>query len=46
MAEQTTTSQPTPQQAPEKPYNREEKLKELLEQDEKRSPWSDDFFGF
>lgn len=27
-------------------YNREEKLKELLAQDEKKSPWADEFFGF
>lgn len=32
---------------PEKPYDREEKLKELLEQDQaKDSPWADPFMGF
>jgi len=30
----------------EKPYNREAKLKELLAQDEERSPYVDDFMGF
>ncbi len=34
----------SPQHTPA--YNREKKLKELLAQDEKRSPWADDFFGF
>lgn len=30
----------------EKPYDREAKLKEILEQDEKRSPYVDTFMGF
>ena len=43
---QHQNQQQTPTEGGTKPYDREAKLKELLEQDEKTSPWADPFMGF
>lgn len=40
------TQEPQEPGKPRGKYDREAKLKELLEQDEKTSPWADPFMGF
>lgn len=47
MANENTEDRRQEQETPSsKPYDRDAKIREMLEQDEKRSPFADPFMGF